>query len=102
MALGSIQIPTIARAQDYTPVKQNQDNKGMIDQTNIGQQIQKEVNQRTREVHSSDDADWHNKKQDAKEKGDSEYHGDGGRQRRGKQPKDQVVVKGYHGFDIKI
>lgn len=103
MAFGSIEITTITRAQDYTTIKQNEDNKGLMDQTNIGQHIQRETQQRTREVHSSDNADWHNKKFDAKEKGSGEYSGDGGTGRR-KQPnqKEQVLQKGHHGFDVKI
>ncbi len=103
MAFGSIEITTITRAQDYTTIKQNEDNKGLMDQSNIGQQIQKNTEQRTKEVHSSDNADWHNKKFDAKEKGSGEYHGDGGAGRK-KQPdkKEQVVRNGHYGFDIKI
>lgn len=102
MAFGSIEITTITRAQDYTTIKHNEDNKGFTDQTNIGQHIQKEVNQRTREVHSSDDTEWHNRKFDAKDKSDNEYHGDGGKQKKREEKKEQVVVNGRQGFDIKI
>lgn len=102
MAFGSIEITTITRTQDYTTIKQNQDNKPLADQTHIGQQIQKDNQQRTKEVRSSDNSDWHNKKFDAKDKGDNDYQGDGGQKRRQKDKTEQVVVKGHRGFDMKI
>ena len=101
MAFGAIELTTISRAQDYSAVKHNEDNKGFVDQTNISQQVEKTAEQRAREVHSSDDAQWHQKNPDAKEKGNNEYQGDGGRQRK-KEPKEKMVVKGRGGFDIKI
>jgi len=106
MAFGSIELTTISRAQDYSTVKQNEDNKGMTDQANFSQQVQKNVEQRIQEVHSSDNAQWHRKNPDAKEKGKNEYHGDGGRGR--KQQKKQAGTNGSAstiapgGFDIKI
>lgn len=102
MAFGSIEIPTITRAQDYTTIKHNEDNKGFVDQTNISQQINKNVEQLTREVHSSDNSDWQNKKFDAKEKGQSEYQGNGGKKRKKEERREQIIVNGHQGFDIKI
>ncbi len=74
----------------------------MADQNVIGQQMQKTTQQRIREVHTSDNADWYEKKPDAKEKGNGTYAGDGGKKRRKPQQKGQVVVKGQGGFDMKI
>lgn len=102
MAFGSIEIVTLTRTQEYTTVKQNEDNKGFINQSTIGQQINKDTEQRMREVRSSDNADWHNKKFDAKDKGSNEYSGNGGSERRGKKQQERVVVKGHQGFDMKI
>ena len=101
MGFGSIELTTISRAQDYSAVKHNEDNKAFVDQTNIGQQAAKTTEQRIREVHQSDDAEWHQNNPDAKEKGNNEYHGDGGRQRK-KAPQEKMVIKGRGGFDIKI
>lgn len=101
MAFGSIEIVTLTRTQEYTTIKQNEDNKGIINQINIGHQIEKKTEQSTREVHSSDNAEWHNKKFDAKEKGSNEYSGNGGKGRKQGQ-KDQVLIKGHQGFDMKI
>lgn len=102
MAFGSIELTTISRAQDYSAIKQNEDNKGMVDQTNFSQQVQKNTEQHIREVHSGDNVDWHEKKPDAREKGNNEYRGDGGKQRKKHQPKEQMVIKGRGGFDIKV
>lgn len=102
MALGSIGIVTLTRTQDYTAIKQNEDNKPFVNQTTIGQQVQKDTEQRMKEVRSSDNADWHSKKFDAKDKGANEYSGDGGKKRQQDGKHEQVVVKGHQGFDMRI
>ena len=99
--MSSLQIATITRTQDYTAIKQNEDNKGFLQQTTIGQQQDKKIEQRSREVHSSDNSDWQNKKFDAKEKGSNEYAGNGGSKRR-QHKQEQVIVKTRQGFDMKI
>ena len=101
MAFSSIELTTVSRAQDYSIIKHNEDNKGFVDQTNIIQQTDKTTEQRIREVHSSDDTGWHQKNPDAKEKGNNEYQGDGGRNRK-KGAKERMIVKGRGGFDMKI
>lgn len=101
MAFGSIELTTISRAQDYTTIKHNEDNKGFVDQTNFSQQVQKTTEQRIREVHQSDDTQWHQNNPDAKEKGNNEYRGDGGRRRK-QQTAEHVVAKGRGGFDMKV
>ena len=101
MAFGSIELTTVSRAQDYSMIKHNEDNKGFVDQTNIIQQTEKTTEQRIREVHSSDDTQWHQKNPDAKEKGNNEYQGDGGKNRK-KGASERMVVKSRGGFDMKI
>lgn len=102
MAFGAIELTTISRAQDYTTIKHNEDNKVVVDQANFSDQFQKTTEQNIREVHSSDDPQWHEKKPDAREKGNGQYSGDGGSRRKKKQVQDRVVVKGRGGFDMKI
>lgn len=103
MAFGSIELTTISRAQDYTTIKHNEDNKVNVDQANFSEQFQKTTEQNIRGVRQSDNTQWHENRPDAKEKGKNKYSGDGGRGR-GKQPdkKEQVVVKNRGGFDMKI
>lgn len=102
MAFGSIELTTISRAQDYSAIKHNEDNKGIVDQGNIVAHVQKTEEHRAREVHSSDNAQWHDQRPDAREKGKNEYSGDGGRKRRGGGPREQMVKKSQGGFDMKI
>ena len=104
MAFGTLEIASIPRTQDYTVIKQNEDNKGVFQQMTLEQQADKQSEQRTREVHSSDNADWYTGQYDAKEKGHNEYAGNGGKRRKKENPdKDGVVVpKQHQGFDIKI
>ena len=95
MSFGSLEVASIPRTQDYTTMKQNEDNKGAFQQMTLGEHAQKQSEQRTREVHSSDNA---------KEKGKNEYAGNGGKHRKKENSeKDGVVVtKQHQGFDIKI
>lgn len=103
MAFGAIELTTISRAQDYTTIKHNEDNKVNVDQTNFSQQFQKTTEQNIREVHSSDDTQWHEKRPDAKEKGNGQYSGDGGRRRKKQPVQERIVVKkSQGGFDMKI
>lgn len=102
MAFGAIELTTVSRSQDYTTIKHNEDNKVAVDQANFSEQFQKTSEQNIREVHSSDNTQWHEKRPDAREKGNGQYSGDGGRKRKGKQTQERVVVKGRTGFDIKI
>ncbi|MBR1865878.1 MAG: hypothetical protein IJ801_05165 [Lachnospiraceae bacterium] len=102
MAFGSIEITTITRTQDYTTIKHNEDHKPMMDQMNIGQTVQQEEVKRSQEVVKSDEAEWYNKQFDARDKGDNEYNGDGGKKRKKKETREQVIVNGHQGFDIKI
>ncbi|MCI9143585.1 MAG: hypothetical protein HFH87_13395 [Lachnospiraceae bacterium] len=102
MAFGAIELTTVSRSQDYTTIKHNEDNKVAVDQANFSEQFQKTAEQNIREVHSSDNAQWHENRPDAKEKGNGHYSGDGGKKRRSKTPQDRVVVKGRGGFDMKI
>jgi hypothetical protein len=102
VAFGSIDVTTVARTQDYSTLKHNEDTKGLHDQMNISQQIHKTNDQHAHAVYESDNVDWHNKQPDAKEKGNNSYEGDGGKQRKKKETKEQVVVNGHQGFDIKI
>ena len=104
MSFGSLEVASIPRTQDYTTMKQNEDNKGAFQQMTLGEHAQKQSEQRTREVHSSDNADWYSGQYDAKEKGKNEYAGNGGKHRKKENSeKDGVVVtKQHQGFDIKI
>lgn len=94
----------VTRAQDFTTIKQNEDNKGMVDQTNFQRQFDQTVDNRLRQVNQSNRTENEGKRFDAKEKGGGSYDGDGG-QKRKKEEKEKdgkVLIKGRSSFDIKI
>lgn len=101
MAINPIDIASVTRSQDYSIIKHNEDNKGVEQQSVLVRQNQKDVQQKAREVKRQDQAQWHEKGFDPREKGNNEYHGDGGKDRK-KEKKDQMIVNGHRGFDIKI
>lgn len=103
MALGAIELATIARSQDFTTIKHGEDYKGVAQQTSLAQNMQREAEHKTRQVTDSTAAEWQKKKSDARDKGNGSYNGDGGSRRKKKQePDGRVMVKGRESFDIKI
>lgn len=100
--MAGMDIAPIVRTQDFSILKQNEDSKSMIDQSHIGHVIEKKEMNNAQQVVNAEHSEFYNKKQDAREKGANEYHGDGGQQRR-KPPQDKVVVKKPNtGFDFRI
>lgn len=94
---------TVTRMQDVSTMKQNEDMKGMVDQSNFQTTFNKQIDTKMNRVHKSDDAENRQKKFDAKNKGDNEYSGDGGKQRQGNNKDEgKVICKTQGGFDIKI
>lgn len=105
MAVGAIENATIARVQDYSAIKHNEDNKGYMHQVSIGQNREQDDAQKARQVRQGNEAGWQNKRPDAREKGSNTYQGNGGRDRKEKKPAvEQMVIKDQppRGFDMKI
>ncbi len=99
--MSSIGIVSIPRVQDFTTIKQQEDNRAALAQTNLNNQNTKEIQNRAEQVTQMQETQWQQKKFDAREKGSNEYTGDGGKRRQSKQTA-KVVVKGQQGFDMKI
>ncbi len=102
MAMGAIELATIARSQDYSNIRHNETTKVMTEQNNIVVREHKETMQKTRQVRDGENSDWYNRKFDAKEKGGNQYSGDGGKKKDDPENRDKVVLKGQGGFDVKI
>lgn len=103
MAIGFVELQgQITRAQDYTTIKHNDDTKGMVEQANFGQQMTKQVEKQVKRVNKGDQPEYHERKFDAKDKGSNEYHGDGGKNRKGlkKESDGKVLLKGVSTFDV--
>ncbi|MEG1848025.1 MAG: hypothetical protein RRX92_00730 [Lachnospiraceae bacterium] len=105
MAISPLEMNgAITRTQDYTTVKHNEDNKSMLDQSNIQTQFHKEVDVKTTQVHHAEDTENPKQKYDAKEKGHGQYEGDGGQKKKStkEETEGRVIIKGQTSFDIKI
>ena len=103
MTISRVEIQgQVTRAQDFTTIKHNEDNKGMVDQSNFQRQFDQSVENKVRQVHQGDRSENQGKKYDAKEKGNGSYAGDGGRRRKTEEKDGRVVLKGQNNFDMKI
>ncbi len=92
----------VTRAQDFTTIKHNEDTKVNVDQSNFQNQFEQKVEAKVRQVRQGDQAENRGKKFDAKDKGNGQYAGDGGRRRKREEPDGKVLLKGQSGFDMKI
>lgn len=103
MAVSLVELNgTISRTQDYSIQRQNEYNKGLMDQSNIQlQQDKKEQNNATTVQQSSQSAKGENQA-DAKEKGKGFYAGDGGKNRKKNQGDGKVIKKGQSHFDMSV
>ena len=94
----------VQRSQDVSTLKQNEDNKTMLQQQNVQTQFSKETMQHMQQVNHANDSDNPEKKYDAREKGSNKYEN-----RRNKKKKTddknsgKVTVKTVvGGFDMKV
>lgn len=104
MAIGPIEMTgMVTRSQDISLFKQNEDNKPMIDQSNIQVNVQKKVQDQNQQVNNADNAEYHEYRYDAKEKGNGSYQENKNRNKKDKKKEDgTVIVKQSSGFDMRI
>ena len=108
MGLGPIELNvSVSRAQDFAAIRHNEEHKGMLDQANFSQTFKSETEEKSSTVEKANDVSNYQKQFDAKEKGNGEYHGDGGQHRHkdhDEEKDDGKVVKKTFGqsFDIRI
>lgn len=82
MAIGSFEIHAMmGRTQDYSILKQHEDNKGTVDQANYQNQTEKQVDNKSQSVQSSAQSETNQQRKDSRDKGSNEYAGDGGKNR---------------------
>ena len=97
----------IQRTQDVSTLKQNEDNRPVVEQQTIFSQEMKKVEQNLHQVVHAREKENAGYRYDAKEKGNNEYEGESGRhkKRREEEPENEgkVILKGQGShFDIKI
>lgn len=106
MAISPFEIRgAFTRTQDYTAFKHNDDVKPMVNQAVFQDSIDKQVERQVKQVQESGETDTYQRKKDAKEKGDNQYSGDGGRKRPRQKPDledGRVIRKGAAHFDLSV
>lgn len=105
MTISRVEIQgQVTRAQDFTTLKQNEDNKGLVDQSNFQRQFDRNVENKLNQVHQGERTENEGKRFDAKEKGNGSYSGDGGSKRKKEKKGNdgKVILKGSFSFDVKI
>ena len=105
MAVGQVTLNgMIPRTQDIGMLKQQEDSKPMIDQQNIQAHIKTQEHRQLKQVHQADDAEQHEKRYDAKEKGSNEYKGQQNKKKKQEEQKDNQASYTWEGgrFDMKI
>lgn len=106
MAIGPIEFnATITRTQDFTTLKQNEDQKGVLQQSSFQTQMEKETKLQLSQVRNANNADKKQDKTDAKEKGNGHYSGDGGKNRKRNETASNgknTLRSGTSSFDISI
>ncbi|WP_099468850.1 hypothetical protein [Konateibacter massiliensis] len=93
----------ISRAQDIGAIKQNEDNKHMVNQNNFHDHAKKEIDHHQKAVRTADDSDNYQKKYDAKEKGNGSYFSNPN-QKKGSKKEQESGKKNEksRGFDVSI
>ncbi len=105
MAVGPVTLNgVIQRTQDIGVLKQQEDSKPMTEQQNIQAHIKTQEQRQLKQVNHASDAEEHEKRYDAKEKGNNEYEG---RQKKKKKSEEEdsgkVILKQESGhFDMKV
>ncbi len=104
MALSPIMFNgTIGASQNVAELRAGEEGKVNILQGEATRRTEDDTSGKLNRVREADDADNNLRKFDSSEKGDNEYAGDGGRNRKKKDNKDgRVLIKNKGGFDISI
>ena len=96
----------IQRTNDIGIIKQNEDNKPIMEQHNIQTQQAKQEHELTHKVARTDEKENDNFRYDAKEKGNGSYQEQKNKKRKSKESvsdNGKVILKGQmNHFDIKI
>ena len=105
MALNPIEITgSVNRANDMYLMRNQNENKMFVDNTPMLHNVEKHVDDKSKKVVESDNADMFQEKFDAKEKGKNSYFSNR-KENKKEDEKDKdgvVIVKNRGGFDISI
>jgi hypothetical protein len=95
----------IQRTDDIGTIKQQEDNKPLVDQQNIQTQVEQKEDAAQHQVISKDESPEAQNQADAREEGKGVYYTPTAKKKKHaeeKKPADRVIKKSSGGFDIKI
>ncbi len=103
MALGPVEMSgIIQRTQDFSTIKQNEDNKGMLVQANIQNEHDQEIDHAMHQVHDADNSRDSEGEFDARREGRNKYMKTATKKKKDDKTEGKVVVKNRGGFDMSI
>lgn len=105
MAVGPVTLNGIVpRTQDMSVIKQQEDNKPLVEQHNIQSHLKAQGERHLKQVNHADDASEHKKKYDAKEKGSNQYEDRRNKKKKPDEKKQNTVTlkQEIGSFDMKI
>lgn len=104
MAIGPVVLNGLdMRTQDFSNIKQNEDNKGAVLQQSAQVAFEKTLDTNLTRITGQEPMRKEEKGFDARQKGSNEYSGDGGKKRKKTGFDGKVSVKGQSfGFDFKV
>ena len=94
----------VQRSQDVSTLKQNEDNKPMLQQQNVQTQFAKETAQHMHQVNQANDSDNPEQKFDAREKGSNKYENNRKQKKKKKEENSGKANAKTNtgGFDMKV
>ncbi len=95
----------VQRSQDVSALKQNEDNRPMLQQQNVQTQFAKETAQHMHQVNQANDSENPEQKYDAREKGSNEYENLRNQKKKKKEKENGGKASAktrVGGFDMKV
>ncbi|WP_026651260.1 hypothetical protein [Butyrivibrio proteoclasticus] len=93
MSINRIDFGVIAATSEVSTIKAGEEARPLMDQQNFQAQFKEEIGNQRNSVNQKDDVGQGELHSDAEEKGSNQYMGDGGRNRRGSQNKENDPIR---------
>lgn len=103
MSVRPVDIMTMQQINQVSNIKQNEMTRPMVEQGNIATVIEKQTEAQNEQVVKKTDVENRNKKYDARDKSENEYHGNNHKSEK-KNEDGKVIIKSkkISNFDIKV
>ena len=98
MSVRPIDMLMVPQMNEVSHIKQSENSKPLVEQTNIFNQNQKEIEVKSEQVNTK----YKDQKYDAKEKSNNEYYGKKKKNKAGNDDGSVVVKKKNMNFDMKV